>query len=310
MVTWNIVMIDDGVGFANTSCTNDIRANLQRLLHVKESRSIIAQQNEDADIHLLNTYHYTRYQQELDFVRKVKKKGKKVVMVAGSDGRWLNSSNLCAIGGLNYTALAAEVDVILSEINPIWKVWGRYQHKVLPLSDPLEHFALTPNAVKDIDFLLVGANGLGGLPYAIETAHMLLDKNPNYKCVIGVAPANIALLAAAHPRLTFESTGPHDVFEGYLKRTKVLINLELKARGGRLGTWAFYAGIPAICGSGAFWSQLYPDLSFDRIDLIDTVNKAEYAHQNSQLIMTKACTLATPFYFENWLQTIYQALGI
>jgi hypothetical protein len=308
MTTWNIVHAGEGVGGPNTFCTEDTRANYQRLLNVSISRNILEPQNEDADIHLVSNGGYDTIQLEIDFIRKMKAKDKKVIVGMSADGRWLNGLGLLSAEGHHYTEVLIEADAIISEVNPNWKVYGRYQHKVIPISEPLEHFIFKSAKIKDIDVLLAGTTH--HLAYAVEAAYMLLDKNPEYKCIIGTSPQYIEAFRKRHPRLNFEFTGPHSTFEEYLKRSKILLNLEMKPRGGRVPMWGYYAGIPVVCSSGAFYSQLYPSLAFDRIDLEYIVDRAECALQNSTELINNAKEIARPYYFPEWIKTIYRKLGI
>jgi hypothetical protein len=309
MVSWNIVMLEDGVGGPNLTWDNDMRANLQRLLGVPISRGIFLPQNEDADIHLITSCNYTKYLPEIAFAKKMKAKGKKVIASLASDGRWLNGSNLMGPDGTNYTGLLAEVDGILSEVHPSWKVYGRYQSKVIPLAQPLESQMIKDNPTRDIDVLTAGSNGTGGLAYATEVIYMLLEKNPNLNCVQIVHPHYLDILRKNHPRLRFEtaSFGP---FFDYLGRAKVIVNMELKARGGRIPMEGFYTSTPVICSSGAFFSQLYPDLSFNKIDLEYIVELVEYAIQKRVEITNRAKELAKPYFISEWKKTIYKTLGL
>jgi hypothetical protein len=308
MPTWNIVNPNNGIGYPNSHCTEDTRANFQRLLKVKESRSLLEQQNEDADIQLVTSVDWGQYKQELDFIKRMKSKGKKTIVTFSGDSRWLNGSALASPSGENYIDLCAEADAILGAIHPDWKVFGRFQDKVIYQNEPLENVSIKGNKNKDIDILLVGSSN--HFCYALEIAYMLLDKNPKYNCVIGCLPQYIDAFRKTNPRLNIEETGPHSVFETYLKRSKVLVNTELKARGGRIPTWAFYANIPAILGNGAFISQIYPDITFNKIDLQDIVEKTEFAINKSAEIMDKAKELAKPFYFPEWERAVYQKLGL
>jgi hypothetical protein len=308
MPTWNIVMLEDGQDGPNTCWSNDVRANLQRLLHVPISRGIFLPQNENADIHLITSYVYTKYQAEIDYARKVRAKGKKVIIALGSDGRWLNGSQLMGPDGANYTGLCAEADAILSEVHPAWKVYGRYQHKVLPLAQPLEPFNFQETGTRDIDVLAAGSNGIGGHPYAVEVGHMIMDKYPTFKYAVVVRPEHVAMFRQNYPRLTFIDAATED-FHKSISRSKVVVNIELKARGGRIPVDGFRTNTPVISSGGAFFSQLYPDLSFDKIDLDFIVNRIEYAIQNRDEIIKRSKEFAKPFYFPEWEKTIYKALG-
>jgi hypothetical protein len=139
---------------------------------------------------------------------------------------------------------------------------------------------------------------------------MIRENYPQYKCVIGCLPQYLDVFRASNPQLDLQSTGPHKVFIEYLKRAKVVVNIEMKARGGRIPMWGFYAGLPVITSSGAFTAQIYPDLSFDRIDLELIIEKALFAIENKDSIMEKANRLVEPFYFENWEADFYNKLGL
>jgi hypothetical protein len=309
MPTWNIVMLEDGQGGGPNTCwSNDVRANLQRLLKVPVSNGIFFPQNEKADIHLITSYTYTKYQAEIDYARKVKANGKKIVVAIGSDARWLVGGQLMGPDGANYTGILAEADAILSEVHPSWKVYGRYQHKVLPLAQPLEPFAFKETTTRDIDVLAAGSNGLGGVPYAVEVGYMVLDKHPDLKYVLAVRPEHLDMFRKSHPRLTFlEASG--EEFYKCIARSKVAVNIELKARGGRIPVDGFRTNTPVIASSGAFFSQLYPDLAFDRIDLEFIVDRIEYALNDRTGLVERSKELAKPFYFPEWEKTIYKALG-
>lgn len=299
------------------------KANICRILGAPQGVDVHVAKAEDADVWFMHHGAPNATEAEIKFARGARAKGKKIVLGMTSELKWLNGTGRIAKTGHIYSDLLKEVDLIISEVHPSWKVYGRYQDKVIGLSEPLDHIRIPPQQ-KTVDFLFVGSARASDMSivkpahmemfyhiaYSIELSYMLLEKDPSYRCTIGVGLRQVDTLSQRYPEIMFTATYPHDTFTEWLRTTNVLINPELRPRGGRAIMWAFYAGVPAVCSSGTFFSNLFPSLIFDRIDLEHMRERSIYALENKEKIMEDAESFAKPFYPRRWLKAIYKRLGL
>lgn len=259
----------------------------------------------DSDIYVIISFDIKMLDKEIEFAKKLKGLGKKIVICMSADYRWLNGENLISPNGKLYTELAEYADVILSGVGDNIAVYGRYQYKVLSWGLPVERLNLStqPFESRDIDILISSTFDLSQLALELESLLYLKSKYENLNIVFNYSISNKEVLENKikyfeNKGITFISGDLMDT----MPRAKCYLNLEMRPRGGRAILEAFYCRTPFICFDTVFYSKLLPDFvlkSFNMENLLDNYNKLmETPYSN--LIQTMELNMES-FYFDNMI---------
>jgi len=294
----------------NISHNENTSANIFRLLNA-EVYHISDIKNLNAKYYYINAFDIKETHLLLPVMDKIKDNGGKSIVHFSSDGRFIMGHCLYDMStNTGYGDVCDKANFIISEVSPDWKCYGKNQHKVIPLSHNMEHINYNIDlSEKNIDIFSTGPGGQENLPLVIETLRYLKEKNPHFKIVCATASDFVAKLNDKYPEIEFVFSSPHHNFLETLKQSKVYLNLEPRPRGGRAVEWSYYCKTPAVAYKYVYYSQLYPELCYDKLDMDLICNLLETAHKNTwQHYESKANEFAEKNMFESWYKTIMSRL--
>jgi hypothetical protein len=302
-----------GVPDINLPWTNDTNISLAKMLRATGDHFANQDVDLDADIYILVLFGTEDYEQKIEFIKKVKAKGAKVILCVSSDMRFLTGEGLLSGTGLNYTHICEQVDMIWSQVPSHVKLYGRYQHKVIDVGVMLEHvnFSL-PYEQRDIDILLSGSifRNEATLSFALEIMMMLKEKYPDKRVVYPTQYKSI--LQPIYPQIEFINASDISFTDGLvplLKRAKYYINPELRPNAGRAMVESYYCRTPYVCSSLSFPSRYYPDFTYDCMSLEHIVNQYErMLNSDREEIIRKSEQLAEEDYFDKAIIRVMERL--
>jgi hypothetical protein len=298
----------------NMGWTMDCNVNMGRLLQCGASHVCNPDIDMTADIYILLSAHIYFYEQELDFMRRVKANGAKVVLGISTDHKFLTGNDLIDSNGTIYTALCKEADVIMPGIPTNMKFFGRYQHKVVDVSGLfLErlNFSL-PYEQRDIDILLTGSLDKNEitLAWAIEIMMMLKEKYPDKK--ISYPTLRHEVLQHKYPEIDFidaRTLIPDLGLVPLLQRAKIYIHPDPRPGPGRAILESFYCRTPYVSSDMFYHSKYYPDFTYNYMNMEHIIDRYEkISNANREEIIKKSETLAEEDYFENAIARIVAKL--
>lgn len=296
----------------NAPWNDDCNIALGKLLQCGASHINNVDIDMTADIYILLSAYTHTYEHEIEFIRKVKANGSKVILSISSDYKFLTGDNLINKNGIIYTALCKEVDIIMSGIPSHMKFFGRYQHKVINMGMFLErvNFSL-PYEQRDIDILLSGSINRNEitLAFAIEIMLMLKEKYPDKRIVYPTNRKNI--LQPLYPEIEFQDaiTTNNRGLIPWLSKSKVYINPDARPGPGRAIIESFYSRTPYISSTMCYASKYYPDFTYNHMNIEKIVNQYDkLLNSNREEILKKSEQLAEEDYFDNAIQRIMNTL--
>jgi hypothetical protein len=246
--------------------------------------------NDRADAYFLISCIDTHIDHEIEFVKRVRSQGSKVLLAISSDGRFSSGHGLmCHSTQTLYTDLCKEVDVIWSGVDKDLHIYGNNQDKVVDAGEFVERInrSTTPFEQRTIDILGSGFVDEAALSFNIVFFLMLKEKYPEKRCVYAIrnTPGYYDLynrLRVKYPQIEFTL----EPFPVLLNNSKTYINIEPRPRGGRAVLEAWYHRVVSISYSQTYFSKLFPDFAFEKMSfdkILDSYDRM-LATNNTQLI--------------------------
>lgn len=290
--------------------SNDSFDNLARLLGAKLYHILDANIDEMADAYYIANFDINLIEKEIEFAKKMKVRGAKILAAYSQDVRFLHGAGLVNDNGTLWTGLAEVADVISSGINPDLKIFGRYQPKVIPMGEVVEdnNFSI-PYEQRDIDLLTSGAIGEECMSFEFEFLSLIKERHPEKRvvsCIHGCYANVIERLKANFPWIEI-STEP---LLGLMQRAKVYCNPELRPRPGRSLVEAYYCRTPFISSDMMYHSKLCQEFTYKWssivmwADVYDEVLQSDYNE-----VIRKMEERAVEDNFENVYNRIIKGFG-
>ena len=254
----------------SSSWVNNTFINDCRLLRAKKYHILSPYLKEDkADAYFLISCIDTHLDFEIEFVKRVRSEGSKVVLAVSADGRFNSGHGLyCFSSGTLYTELCKEVDVIWSGVANNLHIYGSHQHKVVDAGEFVErrNVSIQPYSYRTIDLLGTGFNDEASLSLCLVLFLMLKEKYPEKRLVYAFRPSadynNLHnMMKAKYPQIEFS----REPMPELLNDSKAYINIEPRPRGGRAVLEAWYHRVPSISYSQTYFSKLFPEFAFDML---------------------------------------------
>jgi len=268
---------------SHANWSNDSFHNLSRifqapLYHINEENIPL-----DFDVYHLCNFDIELIEKEIEFIKKVKSNGAKVIIGFSQDMRFLHGGGLLSSNGTLYTALCEAADGITSGCNADLRMYGRYQDKVIEWGEILEPLDFSvPYEERTIDFLTSGPVGEQSLSFELELLLMIKEKYPAKRvvsCVHGIHHELVAKLIDKYPQIEFPFNFDNPMagkpLIHFLQQAKVYCNPEIRPRPARASIEAYYCRVPFISGSWTYLSRLCPDFSYTKTDLLDMLEAYE-----------------------------------
>jgi hypothetical protein len=232
----------------------------------------------DADGYIMCSFDANLAKQEIDFLNKVRANGAKTLLGFSHDGRFLVGGGLLNEDGYLWTSVCEATDVISSGVNPELKIYGRFQHKVIPLGEVVEDLNWSiPFEERPYDLIGCGTVSEQSLSIQLEFLLMAKEKYPNQRiaCVIaGHHEPLIKTLRIRYPQMEFPLNIQQDPnLISYLRKAKVFFNPELRPRPARALNEAYYCRTPYISASTTYHSRLCSEFAYDSINFEQMMNK-------------------------------------
>lgn len=286
--------------------SNNSFANISRLLradayHIDDNDIPL-----DADIYFLSSFDIALIKKEIDFIKKVKSLGKKVVMAFSQDLRFLFGSGLMYDGVL-YTDLMKECDLVLSGISNELDMFGRQQYKVIPFGLPFERLNFSNKKYEDreIDILVSSSIGEECFPVTIEILYLLKEKFPDKKIVYSIDTGHIDKYKYYINDFTFVPGG----LINYLPNAKVYFSPEIRPRPGRALIESFYCRTPFIACSWVYHANLFKEFNYNCLSMSKIIDcYSRLLDSNYIEIIKKAEEIAEYDYFDNFYSRMISRL--
>lgn len=302
-----------GVPDANRPWDVDCNIALGKLLRASASHVCNTDIDMTADIYCLLSAYTCFYQQEIDFCKKVRSLGKKVVLFLSTDYKFLTGQDLLSDIGILYSDLCNEVDLIVSGMPSHFKFFGRNQHKVIDMSIFLERVNFNiPYEQRDIDILLSGSIGRNEitLPFALELMCMLKEKYPDKRIVYPTAKKHI--LQSRYPQIEFQEAVD---IQGqglvpWLQKSKHYISVDVRPGTNRALIESLYSRTPYISSTMCYASKYYQDFTYDGLVNFETImiQYENILQSDRNEIIQKSEQLAEEDYFDNAIKRIMSRL--
>lgn len=213
------------------------------------------------DIYVIVQFDISNLEKEIEFAKKVKALGKKLIVCYSADMRFLIGNCFISPQGTLYTELGKYADVILSGMGRKNNIYGRYSDKVIEWALPMErlNFSNRSYEEREIDVLMSGSVGLDSFAFELEFMLMLKEKYPNIKIMHSSQTQHREYMQKfSHLDITFV----HEFLANIMTNAKCYINLEVRPRGARVGLDAFYCRTPMMLCESTLYSELLPDFSY------------------------------------------------
>jgi hypothetical protein len=269
----------------------------------------------DADGYMICSFDINLIEKEIEFVKKVQANGAKVIVGFSQDMRFLHGGALMSSSGTLWTSLCEVADVISSGVNIDLKIYGRFQHKVIPLGEVLEDYNWTvPEEEKLYDLIGCGSVSEHALSFQLEFLLMAKEKFPDHRIACVIAGQHLPLiekLRPMYPQIDFPydpDRMPHLI--DYIKKTKVFFNPEIRPRPGRVAMECYYCRVPFIASRMAYHSRLCEEFSYTWIDFQDMLNKySAIVYSDKKDIISKMEERAKFDMFDQFYKRISDAFG-
>lgn len=300
--SWNPPDVNEGYTIdAERNFTRLIRANA---FHIDYNEQI----DLSSDIYVIVQFDINNLEKEVEFAKKIKDLGKKLVVCYSADLRFLLGNCFVSPRGMLYTELCKYADVILSGTGIDIDIYGRYYNKVLPWGLPVErlNFSDRPYNERQIDVLISSSAGEESFAFEFELEMILLERSPNIKIVHSLQECHKTWLDP------FRNKGVEFVHESLIKNlvnTKVYINPELRPRGGRALLDAWYCRTPFISSDMTFYSQIFPKYTYSRMHINKIADLYEnIINTNYENLIKEADRQIEPLYFDNAVKELMNRL--
>ena len=260
----------------DTPWSNDSFNNLSRLFDAQLFHITNDEIDETGDIYWLINFDINLLDKELIFLKKMKEKGKKIIVGFSQDRRFILGQNLITKEGTLYTELCKLADVIGGGINPNLKMFGRFQDKVIPFGEILEDVNLSTSVEsKYFDLMISGEKNGDTLSLEVELALMIKEKYPKFRIAICI-PDEVEIknkLIEKYKQIEFPTS--KEPFLQYLKFSKYYCNMELRPRGGRCLIESYYCRVPFVSSWNCYHSNLMEEFIYKNYDLTLIAKKYE-----------------------------------
>ena len=266
-----------------------------------------------ADVYFLITCINSHLEEEIEFAKRVRREGSKIVLAISADGRFSSGQGLmCSSSGFLYTDLCQEVDVICSGVSSDVHIYGSSQHKVVEVGEFVEqlNFSTTPFNNRTIDMLGTGFVDEASLSFSIVFFLMLKERYPNKRFVYAFRADPqydmlYELVSKRYPQIEFSRKD----MPSLLNQSKAYSNLEPRVRGGRALLEAWYHRVPSIGYSQTYFSKLYPEFAFSNMSFDNLVNIYErMLNSDYEYIIQKAGDIISYDSAENVYERIINKL--
>lgn len=267
----------------------------------------------DADIYLICNCWISLLEQEVEFAKKVKALGKKVIVCFSHDYRFTLGADLMTPNGILYTDLCEVADAIAGGVNPNLRIYGRHQHKVFEM-EILENLNFSiPYEQRDIDFLTCVQASDTSLSLEVELLLLFKEKYPDKKVACLAHGNTVELtqkLQARFPQIYFPINEGQSLLY-YMKRAKCFCNVENRPRPGRMLIEAYYCRTPFISSECTYFSWLCSAYSYKWLDYYDILDKYEKILSKDFYIINKEMEERAQFCsIENVHNRIKEKLGV
>jgi hypothetical protein len=292
---------------------NDSFSNLSRLFNAPLYNITDQDIPLDADIYLICNCFISLLEQEIEFAKKVKSLGKKVIVCFSHDYRFTLGADLMTPNGILYTDLCEVADVIAGGVNTHLNLYGRFQHKVFEM-EILENLNFSlPYEQRDIDFLTCAQASDTSLSLEVELLLLFKEKYPDKKvCCLahGNSVEITKKLQARFPQIYFPINEGQSLLY-YMKRAKCFCNVENRPRPGRMLIEAYYCRTPFIGPSCAYFSRLCFEFSYLWFDYDYILEKYEKISKETYNDLVLNMEQTAQFYsIENVEKRIIEKLGV
>jgi hypothetical protein len=241
--------------------------NLSRLFDAQLFHITHNNIDETADVYWLINFDIELLDKEIAFLKRMKEKGKKIIVGFSQDRRFLMGQGLLNSRGTLYTELCDVADVVSSGMSKDLFIFGRYENKVVHFGEIFEEVNLSiPVEQRDIDFMVSGEKNGDTLAFELELLLMINQHYPERKLACCV-PNEVKIkeaLKVKYPQIFFpDSSIP---FIGWLKHSKYYCNMELRPRSGRCMIESYYCKVPFISSKYTYHSNLFYELAYNYYD--------------------------------------------
>jgi len=278
----------------------NVERNLFRLLQAP-SWSINNTANipiQEFDIFVVPNFDIRDVDKQVDFIKRVKDAGKKVVVAYSQDSRFLTGAALiCMETGTLYTAICEYADLIFAGLAENLHMFGRYEHKVFPFGYPFERLNYSrPYDQRAYDLLVATNGGTIDFGYSVELLLTLKDRFPSKRIVFSIDPALSHLYKRYSDKIEFIPGG----LLTHLPLSKAFLDPQLRPRPNRSIHEAWMCRTPFISSSFCYYSKLFPGFNYSKMDMIDIGDKYELLQSlDYNLLIAEAEKIAEAEYFDN-----------
>lgn len=264
--------------------------------------------NEDSDIYFLIAFDPALMLKELNFIRKMKAMGKKVVLAFSQDYRFLIGDALVSPEGVLYTDLVKEADLTMAGVSSKLKIYGRYQNKVIEGGPFLEdlNFNAIPHNERKIDVLLSGPVGEQGFGLVLELMLTIKDRFPNDKIVYSLRPGLEDRKKIMEERGLIVLPPP---LMGLIPNSKYYLDSQIRPRPGRVLDECFYCHTPFISHDLTYMSKLYPEFAYTEMNMTHIVDLYEkMKNSDYNVLIQKASEIAKYDHYVNVITRLEERL--
>lgn len=298
---------------------NDSFYNLSRLFYARMYHINDADIEMDSDVYHVCNFDINLIEKEIEFCKKVKANGAKVLVGFSQDLRFLHGGELLSSQCTLYSELCEVADVITSGSNPNLGLYGRYQDKVVDIGEILEPLDFSiPYEDRYIDIMTSGSVGEQSLSFALEFLLMIKDKYPDKRAVCCIHRHHIELiqmLQKKYPQIEFPiilklPTQLSQILQ-FLRLSKCYCNPEIRPRPARALSEAYYCRTPFISSDSTYLSRLCPDFTYNGNNIVQMFNNYErMLDTSSEDIIKKMEEQAQYDMFENAYKRLKEKLGL
>lgn len=226
------------------------------------------------DAFLVPQWNIAWIDKEVNLCKNLHEAGVKVVTAYSHDLRFLIGN--CMINeetGTLYTATCEYADLIISGLPEDLHMFGRYEDKVISFGWPFERIKFTskPFEQRSIDLLVSSSCGMEALGWTLELLLTLKERFPDKRIVFSIDPAHAHKYLQYSDKLEFVPGGLIPL----LCNSKAYLNPELRPRTGRAIHESFMCDTPFISSSLTYYSKLYKDFTYSKMDMIEIGDKYE-----------------------------------
>ena len=261
-----------------------------------------------SDIYIIESFDISNIEKEIQFAKKLKSLGKKIIVGFSADYRFLLGDCLISPSGTHFSELCKEVDVILSGMHSNVDIYGRYSHKVVDWGLPVErlNFTKKPYNEREIDILMSASSGEEGLALNMELALTLKEKYPDIRLMYSLQEVHKERIK---PFLNKGIEFVHQYLIDNLVNSKVYINPEIRPRGGRAMLDAWYCRTPFIACDTTIYSDMFPEYAYTHFNIKNIVEIYDnLRNSNYNSVIQKAEKRVEEMLFENKIKELMNKL--